>query len=242
MDAMLVDAQIIRLYQSFFTRQPDQGGFNYWHNIIFSQAANLGGIAEAFSQSDEFVQTYGGLNDEQFLNLVYQNVLARAPDTEGLAYWSNALSNGLLRGNLMVSFSESTEHVQRSSTGTHFSQLALDKANNKAAVFQQKQSTPLIVGDGTEESSAVTAIDINGDGLLDLLNARMTPILQDAKLPLELFINQGNGQFQAADLSSYIEGAIPALQNTAVMLKADLNGDGIDDLLMAGRQFASAFR
>jgi len=80
----------------------------------------------------------------------------------------------------------------------------LEKTVNTDAIFQQKENISLIVEDGIEESSDIIALDINGDGLVDLLNARTTPILQDAELPLDLFINQGNGQFQAANLSDYV--------------------------------------
>jgi len=235
MDAMLVDAQIIRLYQAFFTRQPDQGGFTHWHEKLFTERASLADIAESFVHSDEFVQSYGGLDNDQFVNLVYQNVLGRAPDSGGLAHWLATLDAGLERGELMVRFSESPEHIQRSSWDTGISQFQLEKPANRDAIFQQSEAIQLIVGNGTEESSDIAALDVNGDGLLDILNARTTPIKQDAKLPLELFLNQGNGQFQPTDLGLYVDGPLPALQNTTELLKADLNGDGIDDLLLAGR-------
>lgn len=235
MDAMLIDAQIIRLYQAFFARQPDQAGFNYWEKSLLTQSASLQDIAQAFSQSSEFTQTYGNLDDGQFINLVYQQVLDREPDTEGFAYWQAALNDGFRRGDLMVSFSESQEFIQKSSTTTAISQLQLEKTVNTDAIFQQKENIYLIVENGIEESSDIIALDINGDGLVDLLNARTTPILQDAELPLDLFINQGNSQFQTANLSDYVATSEPTLQNTAQILRADLNGDGIDDLVMAGR-------
>jgi len=235
MGALLIDSQIIRLYQAFFSRQPDQGGFNFWRSKLLNKEANLTKIAGFFAGSKEFIDTYGSLNNDEFIGLVYQNVLGREPDAGGFSFWQNAMSDGLTRGKLMVSFSESAEHTQNTRLSTFQSHQALEKPVNGDPVFQHSENIQLIVGDGIEESSAVVTIDINGDGLLDLLSARTTPMIQDAKLPLELLLNQGDGQFQLADFSAYIAGTVPALQNTTEMLIADFNGDGIDDVIMAGR-------
>lgn len=235
MNAMLIDVQIIRLYTAFFDRQPDQSGFDYWQDSLLQQKMSLQGVAESFSQSNEFIESYGNLNNHQFLNLVYQNVLGREPDAAGLTYWLNDLGNGVRRGDIMVSFSESTEHIERSSHSTAVSQLTLTKSPNTAAIFQDMIKIPLLTGNNTEESSALAAIDINGDGLLDLIGGRSTPILQDTKLALDLFINQGNGGFVTADLNGYVSGPLPSLNNTSELLSADFNGDGIDDMFIAGR-------
>ena len=235
MGALLIDSQIIRLYQAFFARQPDQTGFSFWRSKLLSQDADLAKIAQSFSASNEFIDTYGSLDNAQFVDLVYQNILGREPDAGGFAYWHAAMNNGLTRGELMVGFSESAEHIQNTKISTYWSHQALEKQINGDAIFQHSEIIQLIVGDGLEESSAVVAIDINGDGLLDLLNARSTPVLQDAKLPLELLLNQGEGQFISADLGAFVEGSVPALQNTADILIADFNGDGIDDVMIAGR-------
>jgi hypothetical protein len=46
------------------------------------------------------------------VSLVYQNVLGRAPDAGGLAYWVSELDLGhRTRGQLMLAFSESVEYM-----------------------------------------------------------------------------------------------------------------------------------
>ena len=47
------------------------------------------------------------------MSSLYQNVLGRAPDASGLAYWSNALAGGTTRAQVLVDFSESIENKVR---------------------------------------------------------------------------------------------------------------------------------
>ncbi|MCP5032292.1 MAG: DUF4214 domain-containing protein [Actinomycetia bacterium] len=108
---------IYRLYRAYFLREPDQAGWNYWtveyggrHN------SNLEVVSDSFAISDEFQARYGGLDNQQFVSLIYQNVLGRTPDPEGLAHWTNALDSGYSRGAVMIAFSESAEYVLKTGT------------------------------------------------------------------------------------------------------------------------------
>lgn len=49
--------------------------------------------------------------DTNFVTLLYNHVLHRDPDAEGNAYWLNALHNGMTRGAVLASFSESPENI-----------------------------------------------------------------------------------------------------------------------------------
>jgi len=102
---------VIRLYFAFFERSPDVGGANYW--IAKRKGGmNLNTIASKFAGSAEFTNTYGPLSNSDFVKLVYQNVLDRPADADGLTYWTNKLNNGTAtRGKVMVGFSESSEYA-----------------------------------------------------------------------------------------------------------------------------------
>lgn len=109
-------ARMWRLYQAYFLRQPDEAGFNYWSSVR-ANGATLGAIAYEFASSEEFQLTYGNLTHAQYVDLVYNNVLCRAPDTAGRAYWTNELERGAItRWDLMVNFVELNEYL--ASTGT----------------------------------------------------------------------------------------------------------------------------
>lgn len=118
-----LDGQISRLYQAYFLRAPDSTGFSYWRN---ERAAGLGlsSVSDAFSTSAEFQATYGSLTDDQFIDLVYQNVLERPPDAAGRAYWLSVLAAGSGRGQVMSGFSESGEFI--ANTGTAVGQSVYD--------------------------------------------------------------------------------------------------------------------
>ena len=104
---------VVRLYTAYFKRLPDYPGLMYWFNAMYPLAgpgSNLAQVSEIFSQSKEFVNTYGTLNNEGFITLAYRNVLGRAPDAAGQAAWLDRMANGMSRGEVMIGFSESLEN------------------------------------------------------------------------------------------------------------------------------------
>lgn len=99
-----------RIYQTAFNRAPDVSGLGYWINTL-DNGSSLTSVAGVFVSSQEFVNQYGGLNNEAFVNQMYLNGLHRAADPSGANYWTTQLNNGLSRATLVAEFSESTENV-----------------------------------------------------------------------------------------------------------------------------------
>jgi len=105
------EASIIRLYFSAFNRAPDTTGKQFWANEV-DKGVTLPTIADAFCLSPEFAARYGAtVSDSDFLDHVYHNVLGRAGDATGTAYWLNELGHGHSRGEVLAGFSESPEHI-----------------------------------------------------------------------------------------------------------------------------------
>jgi len=103
-------APVVRLYFAYFLRIPDYEGLMYWINV-YKSGWSLEAISDSFAGSEEFQQTYGALSNEAFVNLVYQNILGRAPDPGGYAFWVGELNSGRrTRGQVMIGFSESPEY------------------------------------------------------------------------------------------------------------------------------------
>jgi Ca2+-binding RTX toxin-like protein len=109
--------QIYRLYQATLDRNPDSTGFLNWMNALDTGGQSLRSVASGFVGSAEFNATYGSLNNEQFVTLLYNNVLNRAPDAGGLSNWVNALNHGMSRADVVVGFSDSAEFRSTSSSG-----------------------------------------------------------------------------------------------------------------------------
>lgn len=104
--------QVERLYRAYFDRSPEAAGLNYWTGERL-RGRPLSDISEHFARSPEFAARYGSLSNRGFIELVYDNVLDRAPDAVGATYWTEQLSH-VSRGQVMVGFSESTEFIIKS--------------------------------------------------------------------------------------------------------------------------------
>lgn len=112
-----LDGTIYRLYRAFFLREPDGDGIAYWISQARYSGYPVGSIAEEFARSSEFRQRYGSLGDGAFVDLVYRNVLGRSAEPEGRSYWLGQLRGGMLRGHLMLYFSESVEFGRKVGAG-----------------------------------------------------------------------------------------------------------------------------
>jgi hypothetical protein len=103
-------APIVRLYLAYFLRIPDYAELKHWIDQHIN-GQPLESISDTFAASQEFQERYGTLSNEQFVTLVYQNVLGRSPDPRESVYWVGQLNLGFLtRGQLMIGVSESTEY------------------------------------------------------------------------------------------------------------------------------------
>jgi uncharacterized delta-60 repeat protein len=103
-------APVTRLYFAYFLRVPDYDGLNYWIGR-YRGGDSLEGISNFFAGGAEFVNTYGALSNAAFVDRVYQNVLGRAPDAGGRAFWIAELdSSRRNRGQVMLQFSEGAEY------------------------------------------------------------------------------------------------------------------------------------
>jgi hypothetical protein len=99
----------IRLYYAALARPPEYAGLQNWANALHSGALTLTEAADQFATSTEFLLHYGSLNNTQYVQQLYRNVLGREADTAGLNDWVGQLDAGASRGTILVGFSESDE-------------------------------------------------------------------------------------------------------------------------------------
>jgi hypothetical protein len=86
---------VYMLYKAAFNRAPDDGGMGYWLAQKDSGANIVTSIAQGFVNSAEFIGKYGANpTNASYVNNLYQNVLGRAGEAGGVAYWTAEMDAG----------------------------------------------------------------------------------------------------------------------------------------------------
>ncbi|WP_172124358.1 DUF4214 domain-containing protein [Devosia sp. 919] len=101
------------LYRAALDRDLDASGRDYWTGVI-EQGGSLVDIAASLINSPEFVTRFGHLQElgeTQFVEMLYQNVLGREGEPDGLAYWTGAMANGTSYSQVLLAFAQSQENV-----------------------------------------------------------------------------------------------------------------------------------
>jgi hypothetical protein len=97
----------------YYDRAPDPVGLNFWLNSV-NAGVSLATIANDFANSGESTSVYPFLlaptaaGYSAFIDSVYENVLNRAPDSAGAAFWLNTLeTGGTTPGNFILAIEDS---------------------------------------------------------------------------------------------------------------------------------------
>ncbi|MCK5934514.1 MAG: DUF4214 domain-containing protein [Fulvimarina manganoxydans] len=119
-EAMTNVYPVVRLFEATFGRVPDQAGINFWVDYYRDAVASgtssfeaLSVINAGFAASSEFAAKYpdaaaSGTVDEAFLDALYMNVLGRAADDEGKAFYLGKSIDSVL-----TAFAQSSETIDK---------------------------------------------------------------------------------------------------------------------------------
>ena len=69
------------------------------------------------NSSPEFQSTYGSTSDEEFVTLLYQNVLDRTPSEVEIEYWTGRIDGGMDRSKVVFFFVDSPEFRTQTEPG-----------------------------------------------------------------------------------------------------------------------------
>ena len=83
--------EVQMLYVAYYQRPADPGGLRYWAQVIDNQGIQA--AVNGFVNSPEAQSLYGG-DITAVINAVYQAAFNRAPEPDGLTYWTNVYNNG----------------------------------------------------------------------------------------------------------------------------------------------------
>lgn len=101
----MADANITavqKLYVSYFSRPADAAGLTYWTGQLSSNPNALQELSRQFSVSQEYLDTYAGMDTRAKVAEVYDNLFGRAAETAGVDYWANLLNNNQITIDNMV--------------------------------------------------------------------------------------------------------------------------------------------
>ncbi len=163
---------VYRLYGATLSRTPDAAGFEGWVNAL-AGGRSLAGITTGFINSTEFQSLYGALNNGAFVAQLYNNVLRRAPDADGLAGWLDRLNGGAARESVVNGFSQSAEYQSNTAAALRvFVQTAM---TNWANTLNGGAGNDILIGGrGADtflfESGAPGADQVYGFDSWDILN------------------------------------------------------------------------
>ncbi|MBI3229400.1 MAG: DUF4214 domain-containing protein [Burkholderiales bacterium] len=97
-----------QLYVAYFNRSADPAGLAYWESIVASQGGNISAVSNSFSQSEEYKNTYAGMDNATIVNQVYRNLFGRESEIAGRNYWAQNLdAKNLTMDNVVTTISES---------------------------------------------------------------------------------------------------------------------------------------
>jgi len=86
---------VYMLYKAAFNRPSDAGGMGYWLAQKDSGKDIVTNLAQGFVASKEFTDKYGtNPTNASYVDKLYQNVLGRAGESGGVAYWNQELDAG----------------------------------------------------------------------------------------------------------------------------------------------------
>lgn len=101
---------VVRMYDKFLNRSADKEGLEVWYNKLVSHEMEAADIVDGFISSKEFQGR--DLSTEEYLNILYEGMLGRKPDSTGLKDWAETLENGVSRKYISAQFVNSQEFKQ----------------------------------------------------------------------------------------------------------------------------------
>ena len=87
-----VKTQVEQLYVAYFSRPADVGGLNYWMNILSTDPNGYQKISASFAASQEYHDTYAGMDNTAIVNAVYTHLFGRPAEASGLNFWVGLLN------------------------------------------------------------------------------------------------------------------------------------------------------
>lgn len=104
------EEQVSAAYIAYYGRPADTGGLAYWAGKLAKEGGNLDAIIDAFGNSAEYRQRFGGLSNRELIRNLYQQLYGRDPDAGGWAFYEMWLDTKVLSlASIAISIMDGTE-------------------------------------------------------------------------------------------------------------------------------------
>lgn len=135
-----LSSQVFRLYQATLGRDPDATGHQNWTRMLLSGETDIRTAASGFVNAREFTNTYGALDNHEFVALMYTNVLGREASEGEVQNWVNLMTranNPLDKAQVALGFSDSREFINETAAdAAAFAAAVTPTAGNDAQIFR----------------------------------------------------------------------------------------------------------
>ena len=204
-------AAVQQLYVGYLGRAADSAGQQFWANAIANGTATIASVATGFTLSNEYKATYGGLSTSDLVEQVYNNVLGRAPDADGKAFWVAALANGTVKADTLVA-----------TIVTNLGALDQQTINNK--VFVAQTYTDTVGADYAPAGGAAVLVGVDSTtASVNTALAAITGGTLPGQVPALGLINAAADA--SAAVTTFVTDNKAALDALATTLKSGLNAD-----------------
>jgi len=232
--------QIAQNYIAILGRNPDPLGFAFWVQTYADAngtPAALTSITNGFGNSAEFKATYAGDTTQVAVGKLYQNVLLRAADAGGLAYWTN-YANGLISSGQTIS----NAYAQ---TGAQMIYNASSQGLSDAAGINARTATAVASGSAapvTTYTLTTAAQEITGSNLVVNALVDQATAANSTLTALDSLIGSGTNNtlnvttvgtpttLNGAQISGFQTLNIRATANTGTIALATANVTGLTNL------------
>ena len=102
-----IEDLVSRFYTQVLNRSAEAQGLNYWMDRLVTGLSSGADVASGFVNSTEFINR--GLNDSDFIDVLYLAFFDRAADTGGKNGWLSQLGGGTSRTDVLSGFTNSQE-------------------------------------------------------------------------------------------------------------------------------------
>ncbi|GGC95361.1 DUF4214 domain-containing protein [Undibacterium terreum] len=149
-----INQALIDIYVAAFRRAPETSGYNYWQGEVASKG--IAAIADTIFSLDIVKQLYpSSMSSSQFVTAIYNNVFNKAPDAEGLAYWSKQLDS-TSRGSVVINMTNAALGVADGVDGKDYFQNRVDWAEY-AVSYQAKNHSEFTVAHALSLTDGISA-------------------------------------------------------------------------------------